>query len=170
MSTINNLSPTNQSRNAIWRQRWYPGVSNNNLQRQRETRRGQVIGARLFVTLPAEWRAILVNDLRQPTLDNLVAHITSFGWNDDSNTSIYDYLLNNRQIILSNAAYQGGKSKKIAPAPKKDKTASQMKYQLISSLGGLSIAILSSLIVNKYSTESTISNNLNKEFDATKYS
>ncbi len=45
-----------------------------------------------------------------------------------------------------------------------------MKYQLISSLGGLSIAILSSLIVNKYSTKSTISNNLNREFDATKYS
>ncbi len=113
MSTINNLSPTNQSRNAIWRQRWYPGVSNNNLQRQRETRREQVIGARLFVTLPAEWRAILVNDLRQPTLDNLVAHITSFGWNDDSNTFLYDYLINNRQIILGNAAYQGGKSKKL---------------------------------------------------------
>ncbi len=44
-----------------------------------------------------------------------------------------------------------------------------MKYQLISSLGGLAIVCISSLIVNKYSTKSNISNNLNKEFDVSKY-
>jgi hypothetical protein len=113
MSTINNLAPTNLSRNAIWRRRWYPGVSNANLARQRAARTAEVAGARLFITLPSEWRSILVNDLRRETADALIAHINMLGWDDSANTLIYDYLVNNRLSILTTPKFQGGRTKKL---------------------------------------------------------
>lgn len=108
MSAFNN-SPTNASRNAIWRRKWHPGVSNNILARERARRHNEVAGARIFTRLSKEERSQLVNDLQRNNHDELVIHISELGYDDDMNTLLYDYLMANRQIIVSNKAYQGGR-------------------------------------------------------------
>ncbi len=111
MSTINNVAPTNANKNAIWRRKWYPGLSNINITRRRAQKKYNVLGAETFARLQKSQRNILVTTLEETPehlpMDLELLHLHHLTRNQKR--ALIDYLWSNRDIILSNKGYQGGK-------------------------------------------------------------
>ncbi len=108
---MSSSAPTNTNKNAIWRQKWYPGVSNINLTRRRKQKQYNVLGAGTFLRLQKSQRKTLITTLRETPehlpMDLELLPLQHLSRNEKR--ALIDYLWSNRDIILSNSAYQGGK-------------------------------------------------------------